>query len=193
MGISVSNAPAPVRGEGGAKIRKGSSMMGWLAAFASEVLSNYKVHANGRATYEMTTGHCCKLPACGSGEKVNFKTTTYKTRKNKIDTEWDLGYFLGWKLRSTEYLVGTSEGIISCTTMRRLQDDLAYDKACLDEVSIGYRDFVCNARESLGEDGCSHARESRSGTNDRSVSAREDEDCTQGPARTRIHRWLSSM
>ena len=42
-----------------------------------------------------------------------------------------------------EYLVGTSEGIISCTTMRRLQDDLAYDKACLDEINVGYRDFVC--------------------------------------------------
>ena len=127
----------------GTKIRKGSSMMSWLVAFTSEVLSKYKVHANGRTTYEMTTGHRCKIPACGFGEKVNFKTTTYKTRKNKMDTEWDVGYFLGWKSRTTEYLVGTSEGIISCTTMRRLQDDLAYDKACLDEINVGYRDFVC--------------------------------------------------
>ena len=36
-----------------------------------------------------------------------------------------------------------SEGIISCTMMRRLHDDLAYDKVCLEEVKVGYRDFAC--------------------------------------------------
>ena len=83
----------------GAKIRKGSSMMSWSVAFTSEVLGKYKVHADGRTTYEMTTGHRCGLPACGLGEKVGFSTTTYKTRKNKMDTEWDVGYVLGWKSR----------------------------------------------------------------------------------------------
>ena len=79
----------------GAKIRTGSSMMSWLVAFASEVLSKYNVHANGRTTYEMTTGQHCKHPVCGFGSKVNFEMVTYKARKNKMDTEWGVGCFLG--------------------------------------------------------------------------------------------------
>ena len=35
----------------GAKIRKGLSMMSLVVAFTGEVLSKYRVHANGRTTY----------------------------------------------------------------------------------------------------------------------------------------------
>ena len=49
--------------------------MGRFIAFTNELLSEYKVHANGRTTNEMTTGHRCKQLAFGLGEKVNFKTT----------------------------------------------------------------------------------------------------------------------
>ena len=69
-------------------------MMRWLVGFTSEVLSKYKVHPNGRTSYEMTTGHRCKQMVCGFGERVHFKTTSDKNRKNKMDTEWDVGYFV---------------------------------------------------------------------------------------------------
>ena len=132
----------------GTKIRKGSSMMSWLVSFASEVLSKYKVHSNGRTSYEMITGHRCKHMVCGFGEKVHFKTTSEKSRRNKMDTEWDVGYLVGFNARTTESLIGTEMGIISCATMRRLQDDLAYDKQCLEDVNVGYREYVCKGASS---------------------------------------------
>ena len=101
-------------------------MMSWLVNFTGEVLSKYKVHANGRTSYEMTTGHRWQTTACGFGERVHFKTTTEKTRKNKMDTEWDVGFYLGSNPRTTEYLVANEAGVISCTTIRRMPDENAY-------------------------------------------------------------------
>ena len=85
---------------------------------------------------------------CGFGEKVHFKTTSEKSRRNKMDTEWDVGYLVGFNARTTEYLIGTEMGIISCATIRRLQDDLAYDKQCLEDVNVGYREYVCKGASS---------------------------------------------
>ena len=132
----------------GEKIKKGTALMSWLVSFTSEVLSKYKVHTNGRTTYEMTTGHRCKMLVCGFGEKVHFKISTEKTRRNKMDTEWDVGYFVGLSPRTTEYLIATEMGIISCATMRRMPDEMAYDKKCLEIVKVGYRDYVCEGASS---------------------------------------------
>ena len=127
----------------GTTIRKGSAMMSWLVAFTSEVLSKFKVHVNRRTTYEMTTGHRFKHSVYGFGVKVHFKMASEKTRRNKVDTEWDTGCFLGCSPRTTECLVGNASGVMSCITMRRLQDDLAYDAQCLQEIEIGYGEYVC--------------------------------------------------
>ena len=62
----------------GTKLRKGSSMMSWLISFTSEVLSNFKVHANGSTTYEMTTGHRCEHSVHCFGAKVHFKMNIRK-------------------------------------------------------------------------------------------------------------------
>ena len=123
-------------------------MMSWLVNFTGEVLPKYKVHANGRTSYEMTTGHRWKQTVCGFGERVHFKTTTEKTRKNKMDTEWDVGFYLGSNPRTTEYLVANEAGVISCTTIRRMPDENAYDKSCLEAVLVGHRDYVCNGASS---------------------------------------------
>ena len=71
---------------------------------------------------------------CGLGERVHFKTTSEKSRKNELDTEWDTGFDLGTSPRTTEYLVGNEAGIISCSTFRRMPDENTYDKACLEVV-----------------------------------------------------------
>ena len=85
---------------------------------------------------------------CGFGEKVHFKISTDNTRKNKMDTEWDVGYFVGLSPGTTEYLIATEMGIISCATMRRMPDEMAYDKKCLEIVKVGYRDYVCEGASS---------------------------------------------
>ena len=59
-----------------------------------------------------------------------------------METDSDIGYYLGSNGRTLEHLIGTENGIIKCDTIKRMPDDLAYDKSCLAVVAVGYRDFV---------------------------------------------------
>ena len=96
----------------------------------------------------MMTGHRCKKTVCGFAEKVHFKVTTDKNRKNKMDTEWDVGFYLGTNPRTAEYLVHNEAGVISCSTIRRMQDDKAYDDKCVEAINRSYRDYVCEGSSS---------------------------------------------
>ena len=69
--------------------------MTWLVTWSAEVLHRYKLQTNGRTSYEMVTGHKGIQPLAAFGEKVMFKYTTDKNRRDKMNTEWDVGYFLG--------------------------------------------------------------------------------------------------
>ena len=82
------------------------------------------------------------------GEKVMFKYTTDKTSRNKMETEWDTGYFIGINSRTTEYLVAKGSGVFSTTTIRRHQDDKAYDAEIVKEVTIMHRDYVMDGSKS---------------------------------------------
>ena len=126
----------------GCKILKGSPIMSWLINFSSDVLCRYKIHDNGRTNYEMVTGHRFRQPACGFAEKVHYKITTDKTHKSKMESEWGIGYYLGSNSRTLEHLIGTEHGIVKVDTFKRMADDVAYDKACIDVISVGYREYV---------------------------------------------------
>ena len=122
--------------------------MSWLINFTSDVLCRYKVHDNGRTNYEMVTGHRFKSTTCGFGEKVHFKINTDKNDRSKMETDWSIGYYLGSNGRTLEHLIGCDQGIIKCDTFKRMPDNVAYDKACLETIKVGYRDFVLKGASS---------------------------------------------
>ena len=122
--------------------------MTWLVSWAADIITRYKGHSIGRTSHEWITGHRCDQPVAGFAEKVNFKFTTDKNHRNKMNTEWSTGFFVGVNGKTTEYLVATEEGIFSCATIRRLPDDEAYDPGCLELVKITYRDSVLEGARS---------------------------------------------
>ena len=65
-----------------------------------------------------------------------------KNHRNKMNTEWSIGYFVGINGKTTEYLVATADGVFSCATIRRLPDDEACDPECINIVKVTYRDYV---------------------------------------------------
>ena len=67
-------------------------MMTWLVSWAADVIFRYKVHSTGRTSHEWVTGHRCDQPVVGFGEKINFKFTTDKNHRNKMNTEWSTGF-----------------------------------------------------------------------------------------------------
>ena len=85
-------------------ILKDSAIMSWLAY----VIFKYKVHVAGRTIHEWVTGHRCDQPVAGFAEKVHFKFTTDQNLRNKMNTEWCTGYFVGVNGKTTEYLVAKS-------------------------------------------------------------------------------------
>ena len=65
-------------------------MMSWLINSTSDVLSRYKIHPNGRTIIEMSTGHRLTQATRGFAEKVHYKFSTGKNRRNKMQTDWGI-------------------------------------------------------------------------------------------------------
>ena len=120
----------------------------WLATWAGEAILKYKVQQNGRTSYEMMTGHRCKHFVVAFGEKVAFKMNSLKTGHDKAETTWSEGYFLGVISRTTEYLIGTADGVIKCAHLKRLPKERAYDPACLDEVKCTVYEYIKDGAKS---------------------------------------------
>ena len=62
--------------------------------------------------------------------------------RHKADSRVGKGILLGYCWRSTEYLVGTSEAIYRCRTVRRKAQELAYDPECSKFLNISFDDYV---------------------------------------------------
>ena len=51
------------------QIPKDSPLMTWLVSWSADVLFRYKVHSNGRSSYEWVTGHRCHKPVAAFARK----------------------------------------------------------------------------------------------------------------------------
>ena len=103
----------------------------------------YAVHPNGRTSYEMYTQHKCKHMIVGFGERVNFQYKVQHSERDALsNSKSGVGYFLGIVARNTAYLISTLEGMVAVSTIGRLSDDEAYDKACIQEVTVKYGDYI---------------------------------------------------
>ena len=131
-----------------AKIPRDSAILQWLVVWSSDVLTKYKVHANGRTSYEMITGHRCKHQIVSFGERVHFKYAMDKNKRNKSESYWEIGYFLGIKESTTEYLVSIDGSICSSATIRRMTDQEAYSEQCIESVKINYWNFISDGARS---------------------------------------------
>ena len=65
-----------------------------------------------------------------------------------MESEWAHGYFLGVNPGTTEYLTRTSDDVYSCATMRRLEEDRAFDTAVIKELDMHYQDYVIQGARS---------------------------------------------
>ena len=125
------------------KLKKDSAIIEWLIVWVADLLSKYKVHENGRTTYEMNTQHVWKGKVIGFGEKVHYQFKIPANEKDSCSTEKNgIGYFVGIINRNTQYIISTTDGIITCSTVRRMIDEEAYDKSCTQEISVKYVDYI---------------------------------------------------
>ena len=76
------------------------------------------------------------MPATGAhrigfGESVQWQMTPNKNARDKVNGDFRDGIFLGVIWRTTEYLIGTPEGIFKCNTVKPRIKENAYDPACI--------------------------------------------------------------
>jgi len=111
-------------------------------------MNKYKVRSDGRNAYERITGHKCRQQVIGFAEHVDFIFETDKANLHKGDSRVKKGIFLGYIWRSTEYILGTAEGIYKCRTVRRRPEETSYDPECIDDLKIHYDDYFLKGAKS---------------------------------------------
>ena len=116
--------------------------MTWLVAWAAEVICRNKIQSNGKTSYENMTGHNGLQPIAIFGERIIFKFTTDTNNRKTIESDWDHGLFLRVNPGTTEYLVGSGDDVYSCATIRRLEEDKAFDPSIIKETKMRYRDYI---------------------------------------------------
>ena len=125
-----------------AKLEMSHPLVEWLVIWAADLLSRYVVRENGRTAYESVTGHRCKSPVFMFSETIMFRLAPDKSARNKADSDWHVGVFIGIDSRSTEYIVQNQTGIYKCRTARRLSRDKAFSADTLTTAAWGISDYV---------------------------------------------------
>ena len=75
--------------------------------------------------------------------------TMDKNKWRKLESDWEYGYLLAVNPSTTEYLIGSDDDMFSCATIRRLQDDKAFDTSVIREMAMRYRDYIIEGARSF--------------------------------------------
>ena len=123
-------------------VEMGHPLAGWLVMWASELIGKFTVRPNGRTAYEDITGHKCKHPVVMFAETIHFKMPIDKSKRNKAESDWQTGFFVGVNSGSTEFLVIIIDGLYKCRTIRRLENNLAFDVDTLDKATKTIDEYI---------------------------------------------------
>ena len=117
----------------GATMKKGSAAMVWLIEHSANLISRYKVGADGLVAYKRVKGKNPSNIVIPWGERVMYmppKSTKIedsegkKHDKTKDDFRYNVGIYLGIKGDSNESWIGAENGkVISARSIRRMSDD----------------------------------------------------------------------
>ena len=104
----------------GVVLRGAHPVMAWLVQHAADCLSKYQIGEDGKTAYERLKGKKFSCAVVEFGEKVHYRKHVKGHKDNKLDSKWGEGYFLGFYWKTSEALIGTSEGVKRSGTIRRV-------------------------------------------------------------------------
>ena len=124
------------------RIEVNSVLFSWLIPYITDIMNKYKVGVDGLTAYERITGHKCKHYVIGFAETVDYILETEKGKQYKADSRVGVGVFLGYVWRSTEYLIGTPDGVFRCRTIKRRAQEVSYDPSCFEFLNVKYDEYI---------------------------------------------------
>ena len=117
------------------KLSTADVLVNWLIRWSAMICSRYMVGRDGKTPYERRRGRRCNIPAVAFGEKVHYKELRQsKEQKEKFQSEWRHGVWLGHARSSNEHLIGTSEGAIKAYAIKRQGEEQRWDATLLKEL-----------------------------------------------------------
>ena len=102
----------------GQKIPTDATIMQWLLRWVAMLHSRYRQGADGKTAYERQRGRRCRMEVLPFGEKVHYRRLAEEGR-NKLDSPWEQGVWLGHARGSNEVLIGTKEGVVRAWATKR--------------------------------------------------------------------------
>ena len=94
-----------------------------------------------------------------------------RIRKNKAESEWMTGVFVGLLSRTTEYILMTKDGIYKTSNVKRASEGNQYDEKCLDWAAVDITELVnkgavtrASGRPRPGREGHQEATPTEKGT-----------------------------
>ena len=94
----------------------------WLVKHASDTMSRYEMGSDGMTPYRRIKGKPFNARICKFGECVWYLRPKSKGRE-KADTRWAEGVWLGIRDISGEHIIGTQDGVVKVRMVRRRPED----------------------------------------------------------------------
>ena len=88
-----------------------------MVAHAAETIGRYQLGSDGKTAYEGIKGRKFNRVVPEFGEGIYYQVLRSLGR-NKGESRWRTGTFLGVREESGEYKVGTEEGVVKCRTYK---------------------------------------------------------------------------
>ena len=117
------------------KLSLGSPLIDWCIEWAAESLNRFRVMKNGKTPYEMVGARKANDPpiAC-FGEQVLYIPLKAERKKEDKMARCKYGICMGLLPRSSEVVIGTSDGIAKARTIRRLTEDMRWNASALLQI-----------------------------------------------------------
>lgn len=90
------------------------------------------------------TGHRCRHPTLEIGETVVFRVAIDKSERHQADSGWTEGVCLGGCSRSTQFLIGTKEGLFKTAhqNVKRVTKENAFQVKNLVDIKVTVDDYI---------------------------------------------------
>ena len=97
--------------------------------------SRYLKGKDNETPYQRRRGRVCEIPVVPHGEKVWFKRILeQKGQKDKMESEWEEGIWLGHNRSTNEVVIGTEHGVVRAYSIERKPEGERWDRAMIDAI-----------------------------------------------------------
>ena len=105
----------------GRKLPREHMCVPWLIRHAAETIDRYAIGSDGKTNYQRRKGNKFGGSPVEFGETIMFLRAK-SVGKDKFDSRWEQGVWLGIREESGEHIIGTKEGVLKARTIRRYSE-----------------------------------------------------------------------